>query len=104
MSESSTPAKVGSNAGLGRTVPAHDLLQRLRDERDLCAAEHADDIANLLHEAVLHITTLQRSPLDPYRIEELWDKANEEWGASVGGPHEYVLFARAVEREHGIAA
>lgn len=37
-----------------------DLLQRLREERDLCAAGHADDIANLLHEAVLHITAIQQ--------------------------------------------
>ena len=36
-----------------------DLLQRLREERDLCAAEHADDIANLLHETVLYITALR---------------------------------------------
>lgn len=87
-----------------KPMPALDLLQRLRDERDLCAAEHADEIANLLHEAVLHITTLRRSPLDLLRIEELWDETNEAWGASIGGPDEHVLFARAIEREHGIGA
>jgi hypothetical protein len=46
------------------------LLQRLRDKRDLCASEHASDIANLLHEAVLHITALQQRADDGDRCRD----------------------------------
>ena len=47
-----------------------DLLQRLRDERDLCASEHADDIANLLHDVMLHITALQQRADDGDRCRD----------------------------------
>lgn len=104
MEQTDPPTNVGSTVGLGRTMPDTTMVERLRTERDLCAAEHADDIANLLHETVLYITALRRFPLDPLRIEELWDEANEAWGSSIGGPDEHVLFARAIEREHGIGA
>jgi hypothetical protein len=54
-------------------VPDFTLLQRLREERDLCVAEHADDIANLLHEAVQHITILEQ---DARRWRWLADATN----------------------------
>lgn len=60
MSDDATPGNVPLSDGLGRTVPDATIVDRLKTERDLCAAEHADDIANLLHEAVLHITTLEQ--------------------------------------------
>jgi hypothetical protein len=52
-----------------------------------------------------------RQPLDPLEIEELWDKANEEWGASLTdaaepfrGEDAFHHFARLLERAHGIGA
>jgi len=52
-----------------------------------------------------------RQPLDPLEIEELWDKANEEWGASLTdatepfrGEDAFHHFARLIERAHGIVA
>jgi hypothetical protein len=78
MEQTDPPAKVASNDQLGRivlgrAVPDFALLQRLREERDLCAAEHADDIANLLHEAVQHITILEQ---DARRWRWLADATN----------------------------
>lgn len=74
----------GIAAGVAASKP---FTNRVMAQRDACA----DEIE-------------ARTPLDATRIEELWDQANESWGASIGGPDEYVLFARAIEREHGIAA
>lgn len=52
-----------------------------------------------------------RQPLDPLEVEELWDKANEEWGASMTdaaepfrGEDAFHHFARLLERAHGIGA
>ena len=52
-----------------------------------------------------------RQPLDPLEVEELWDKANEEWGASLTdaaepfrGEDAFQHFARLIERKHGIGA
>ena len=52
-----------------------------------------------------------RQPLDPLEVEELWDKANEEWGSSLTdaaepfrGEDAFQHFARLLERAHGIGA
>jgi len=45
----------------------------------------------------------QRTPLDPVDLEELWDKAHEQWN-DAKGDHDDVheMFARLIERAHGI--
>lgn len=119
------------------TQAAQAELQRLRDQnatlkRDLVYARDGltkgrtrmrEDIARLEAEnaalkreahtwskAAEHYAK-PRQPLDPLEVEELWDKANEEWGASLTdatepfrGEDAFHHFARLLERAHGIGA
>lgn len=50
--------------------------------------------------AALHAA--EKTPRDPLEIEELWDQANEL--ATAEGPEPHELFARLLERAHGIGA
>ncbi len=49
------------------------------------------------------LSTAQKTPRDPLEIEELWDQAHEllEQGGE-HGPEVHELFARLIERAHGI--
>ena len=45
----------------------------------------------------------QRVPLDPVDVEDLWDKAHEQWNEATGNHADvHEMFARLIERAHGI--
>jgi len=44
----------------------NDLIQRLNDESDLCRNEGADDIANLLDEAIAALSSVEAKPVAYY--------------------------------------
>ena len=46
------------------------------------------------------LSAAEKTPRDPLEIEELWDEANEL--ATGEGPEPHELFARLLERAHGI--
>ena len=51
------------------------------------------------------LSAAEKTPRDPLEIEELWDEAHEllEQGGD-HGPEVHELFARLIERAHGIGA
>lgn len=51
------------------------------------------------------LSAAEKTPRDPLEIEELWDEAHEllEQGGE-HGPEVHELFARLIERAHGIGA
>lgn len=89
-----------------RAEREHDAeIARLRAENAALKRE-----AHTWSKAAEHYAT-PRQPLDPLEVEELWDKANEEWGASLTdaaepfrGEDAFHHFARLLERAHGIGA
>ena len=72
------------------------------NRRDLDWHAHATVQLRAMHVA-LHAA--QKTPRDPLEIEELWDEAHEllEQGGE-HGPEVHELFARLIERAHGIGA
>lgn len=50
--------------------------------------------------AVVSSEVLERTPLDPLDVEELWDRANADDAAD----EVHHAFARLIERAHGIGA
>lgn len=88
----------------GRTRMRQDI-ERLQAENAALKRE-----AHTWSKAAEHYAK-PREPLDPMEVEELWDKANEEWGASLTdaaepfrGEDAFHHFARLLERAHGIGA
>lgn len=72
------------------------------NRRDLDWHAHATVQLRAMHVA-LHAA--QKTPRDPLEIEELWDEAHElleQRGDH--GPEVHELFARLIERAHGIGA
>lgn len=69
------------------------------NKRDLTWHAHATTQLRAMH-AALHAA--EKTPRDPLEIEELWDEANEL--ATAEGPEPHELFARLLERAHGIGA
>ncbi len=66
-------------------------------KRDLTWHASATTQLRAMH-AALHAA--EKTPRDPLEIEELWDEAN---GLATGeGPEPHELFARLLERAHGI--
>jgi FtsZ-binding cell division protein ZapB len=44
-------------------------------------------------------------PLDPLDVEELWDEAHTQWNQAKGDHADvHEMFARLIERKHGIGA
>lgn len=113
------------------TQAAHAELERLRDQnatlkRDLVYARDGltkgrtrmrEDIERLQAEnaalkreahtwskAAEHYAK-PRQPLDPLDVEELWDEAHEQWNQAKGDHADvHEMFARLIERKHGIGA
>lgn len=70
------------------------------NKRDLNWHAHATTQLRAMHAA---LSAAEKTPRDPLEIEELWDEANElreEYDEY--GPEVYELFARLLERAHGI--
>ena len=67
------------------------------NKRDLTWHAAATTQLRAMH-AALHAA--EKTPRDPLEIEELWDEANER--ATGEGPEPHELFARLLERAHGI--
>lgn len=67
------------------------------NKRDLTWHASATTQLRAMH-AALHAA--EKAPRDPLEIEELWDEANEL--ATGDGPEPHELFARLLERAHGI--
>ncbi len=66
-------------------------------KRDLNWHAHATVQLRSMHAA---LSAAEKTPRDPLEIEELWDEANEL--ATGDGPEPHELFARLLERAHGI--
>lgn len=70
------------------------------NRRNLDWHAHATVQLRAMHVA---LSTAQKTPRDPLEIEELWDEANElRQKYDEYGPEVYELFARLLERAHGI--
>lgn len=71
-------------------------------KRDLNWHAHATTQLRAMHAA---LSATEKTPRDPMEIEELWDEAHEllEQGGD-HGPEVRELFARLIERAHGIGA
>jgi len=67
------------------------------NKRDLNWHAHATVQLRSMHAA---LNAAEKTPRDPLEIEELWDEANEL--ATGEGPEPHELFARLLERAHGI--
>lgn len=67
------------------------------NKRDLNWHAHATVQLRSMHAA---LNASEKAPRDPLEIEELWDEANEL--ATGEGPEPHELFARLLERAHGI--
>lgn len=67
------------------------------NKRDLNWHAHATVQLRSMHAA---LNAAEKAPRDPLEIEELWDEANEL--ATGEGPEPHELFARLLERAHGI--
>ncbi len=67
------------------------------NKRDLNWHAHATVQLRSMHAA---LNAAEKAPRDPLEIEELWDEANEL--ATGKGPEPHELFARLLERAHGI--
>ncbi len=67
------------------------------NKRDLNWHAHATVQLRSMHAA---LSAAEKTPRDPLEIEELWDEANEL--ATGEGPEPHELFARLLERAHGI--
>lgn len=67
------------------------------NKRDLTWHAHATVQLRSMHAA---LNAAEKAPRDPLEIEELWDEANEL--ATGEGPEPHELFARLLERAHGI--
>jgi hypothetical protein len=67
------------------------------NKRDLNWHAHATVQLRSMHAA---LSAAEKTPRDPLEIEELWDEANEL--ATGDGPEPHELFARLLERAHGI--
>lgn len=67
------------------------------NKRDLNWHAHATVQLRSMHAA---LSAAEKAPRDPLEIEELWDEANEL--ATGEGPEPHELFARLLERAHGI--
>jgi len=63
---------------------------------------HATVQLRAMH-AALHAA--EKTPRDPLEIEELWDEAHEQWNQAKGDHADvHEIFARLLERAHGIGA
>ncbi len=70
------------------------------NKRDLNWHAHATTQLCAMHAA---LSAAEKTPRDPLEIEELWDEANERREQyDEYGPEVYELFARLLERAHGI--
>ncbi len=67
------------------------------NKRDLNWHAHATVQLRSMHAA---LNAAEKAPRDPLEIEELWDEANEL--ATGEGLEQHELFARLLERAHGI--
>ena len=67
------------------------------NKRDLNWHAHATVQLRSMHAA---LNAAEKAPRDPLELEELWDEANEL--ATGEGPEPHELFARLLERAHGI--
>ena len=72
------------------------------NKRDLNWHAHATTQLRSMHAA---LSAYEKTPRDPLEIEELWDEAHEllQQGGD-HGPEVHELFARLIERAHGIGA
>jgi hypothetical protein len=51
------------------------------------------------------LNAAEKTPRDPLEIEELWDEAHEQWNQAKGDHADvHEIFARLIERAHGIGA
>lgn len=72
------------------------------NKRDLNWHGHATTQLRAMH-AALHAA--EKTPRDPLEIEELWDEAHEQWNQAKGDHADvHEIFARLIERAHGIGA
>lgn len=72
------------------------------NKRDLNWHAHATTQLRAMHAA---LSAAEKTPRDPLEIEELWDEANDlREKYDEYGPEVYELFARLLERSHGIGA
>lgn len=72
------------------------------NKRDLNWHAHATTQLRAMH-AALHAA--EKTPRDPLEIEELWDEAHEQWNQAKGDHADvHEIFARLIERAHGIGA
>lgn len=70
------------------------------NKRDLNWHAHATTQLRAMHAA---LNAAEKTPRDPLEIEELWDEAHELLNQGGDhGPEVHELFARLVERAHGI--
>lgn len=70
------------------------------NKRDMNWHAHATTQLRAMHAA---LSADEKTPRDPLEIEELWDEAHEllEQGGE-HGPDVHMMFARLIERAHGI--
>ena len=96
MSMTSHPVAFGT---IDHTERAGELLGLLWQEvlRLECDLKDATVQLRSMHAA---LSAAEKTPRDPLEIEELWDEANEL--ATGDGPEPHELFARLLERAHGI--
>lgn len=90
------------------TIPRARLieLETAEHERDILRTDNAN-LAREAHTwskaAETYAKQGQRAPLDPLDVEELWDKAHEQWNEATGDHADvHEMFARLIERAHGI--
>lgn len=95
-------AQIALNPAAADGAEAVQLSWVPMNRRDLDWHAHATVQLRAMHVA-LHAA--QKTPRDPLEIEELWDEAHEllEQGGD-HGPEVHELFARLIERAHGIGA
>jgi hypothetical protein len=71
-------------------------------KRDLNWHAHATVQLRSMHAA---LSAAEKTPRDPLEIEELWDEAHEQWNQANGNHADvHEIFARLIERAHGIGA
>ena len=76
--------------------------RRTQDAEALKSERRATVQLRAMHAA---LSAAEKTPRDPLEIEELWDEANDlREKYDEYGPEVYELFARLLERSHGIGA
>jgi hypothetical protein len=102
-----TFARAVEQLSIERAAPAdRDVALELSwvplNRRDANWHAHATVQLRAMH-AALHAAA--KMPRDPLEIEELWDEAHERWNQAKGDHAEvHEIFARLLERAHGIGA